>query len=79
MLLFRAVAQVNPTAQNTFLLGPHFSSFLAFGSIFPCSFSVNPLGDCFHRPFLFQQLIGISATEMDVLVFFSAAIGSFGS
>jgi hypothetical protein len=78
-LLFQAEAQVNPTAQNTFLLGPHFSSFLVFGSIFPCSFSVNLLGDCFHRPFLFQQLFGISATEMDVLVFFSAALQRFGS
>jgi len=32
-LLFQAVAQVNPTALNTFLLGPPLCSFLASGFI----------------------------------------------
>jgi hypothetical protein len=53
--LFQAVAQVNPTAQNTFLLSPLFSSFLV--SRFICSdpLCIKPLVDCFEQLFLFSS------------------------
>ena len=50
-IIFQAVAQVNPTAQNTLLLGLHFSSFLVSGCIFFDHFCMKSLVDCFPQRF----------------------------
>ena len=55
--LFQAVAQVNPTAQNTFLLGPPFSSFLAYSFILAHFLCLNPLADCLQCPFCFRSFL----------------------
>jgi hypothetical protein len=56
-IVFQAVAQVNPTAQNTFLLGTHFSSFLASSCIRSCSLCVKPLVDYLQRLFCFRSFV----------------------
>jgi hypothetical protein len=70
-----AVAQVNPTALNTFLLGPHFSSFLAFSCILPGFFCFKPLVDCFEHFCVFSSYI----TPWLHTDFFSAALLSLAS
>jgi hypothetical protein len=57
VLLFQAVAQVNPTAQNTLLLLTAFRSFLAFSCIRSCSLCVKPLVDCLQRLFCFRSFV----------------------
>jgi hypothetical protein len=51
---FQAVAQVNPTVQNTLLLGPHFSSFFVSGFILSYLLSLKWLLDCIQRLFFVQ-------------------------
>jgi hypothetical protein len=52
--LFQAVAQVNLTALNTFLLGPHFSSFFAHSFIHVASPLLAPACRLLSALFLFQ-------------------------
>src|SRR5437868_6346844 len=54
-LLFQAVAQVNPIAQNTFLLLIALCSFLASGFISFFLYCFNPLVDCSQQLFLFSS------------------------
>jgi hypothetical protein len=72
---FQTVAQVNPTAQNTFLFGPHFSSFLAFSSILPVSSVLSRLWTAFSCSFCSVAI----APEIPLGFLFSAAIRFFSS
>ena len=78
-LLFQAVAQVNPTAQNTLLLSPHFSSFLTFSCIFPNLLCVRSLVDYFRLLFSVQQLSGSLAAEACILSSFQQLCGAMAT